>query len=122
MRILSKLQLIIFYIFVTFCLCSVLDRDYQLESKLHDLEYDIVVLDYGESLDYTLARDEIELTLEKLEENILTNEFGISPKIGQQRISCGNNSNEIHFILLYLHKMWVNFFLYSNHAKLHESK
>ena len=122
MRILSKLQLIIFNIFVTFCLCSVLDRDYQLESKLHDLEYDIVVLDYGESLDYTLARDEIELTLEKLEENILTNEFGISPKIGQQRLSCGNNSNEIHFILLYLHKMWVNFFLYSNHAKLHESK
>eukprot|EP00093_Oithona_nana_P012475 12475.XXX_772061_772971_1 [CDS] Oithona nana genome sequencing. len=88
MRILSKLQLIIFYIFVTFCLCSVLDRDYQLESKLHDLEYDIEVLDYGESLDYSLARDEIELTLEKLEENILTNEFGISPKIGQQRLSC----------------------------------
>ena len=98
MMMLSQIQLILFYTFATLSFCSVLDRDYKLESKFRDLEHDIKVLDYGESLDYTLARDEIELTQEKLEENLLTREFGISPKKGQQRLSCGNTSNEIDFI------------------------
>ena len=85
-------QLTILYTFVTWsCFCSVLDRDYQLESKVHDLEYDIEVSEY-ESQDYTLAQDEIELTIEELEENLLTSEFGISAKKGQQRLSCGRQS------------------------------
>ena len=98
MMMLSKIQSILIYTFTTFCFCSILDRDYKLESKFRDLEHDIKVLDYGESLDYTLARDEIELTQEKLEENLLTREFGISPKKGQQRLSCGKTSKEINFI------------------------
>ena len=82
--------------FYTFAFCDVLDRDYPLESKLHDLEYDIEALDY-ESRDYTSATDEIELTIEELEENLLTSEFGISAKKGQQNLSCGRSTNPILF-------------------------
>ena len=48
-------------------------------------------MDY-EAKDYTLATDEIEMNIEKIEEDLLTNEFGISTRKGQQRLSCGKHT------------------------------
>ena len=70
---------------------NVFNRDFSLESKLEELEYDLEVIDY-DSKDYTLAADEIEMNIEKIEEDLLSNEFGISTKKGQQRLSCGKHT------------------------------
>ena len=67
---------------------NVFNRDFSLESKLEELEYDLEVIDYDDK-DYTLAADEIEMNIEKIEEDLLSNEFGISTKKGQQKLSCG---------------------------------
>ena len=69
---------------------NVFNRDFSLESKLEELEYDLEVIDY-DSKDYTLAADEIEMNIEKIEEDLLSNEFGISTRKGQQRLSCGKH-------------------------------
>ena len=69
---------------------NVFNRDFSLESKLEELEYDLEVIDY-DSKDYTLAADEIEMNIEKIEEDLLSNEFGISTKKGQQKLSCGKH-------------------------------
>ena len=71
---------------------NVFNRDFSLESKLEELEYDLEVIDY-DSKDYTLAADEIEMNIEKIEEDLLSNEFGISTKKGQQKLSCGEKVN-----------------------------
>ena len=85
---------IYFFIFCQFARSingNVLMRDFPLESKLDELEYDLDVIDY-DTQDYALATDEIEMNIEKIEEDILSNEFGLSTKKGQQRLSCGKHS------------------------------
>ena len=91
----SAMTVVIYFVFLSQITSSshgnVFNRDFPLESKLEELQYDLEVIDY-EAKDYTLAADEIEMNIEKIEEDLLTNEFGISTRKGQQRLSCGKHT------------------------------